>query len=64
MAVIEEQLVKVSIKNHQDIPTSIEFKDIKFNDRQDVEIEIPIQSIVRSIEIECSGVINKMNGTK
>ncbi|KAL4487468.1 hypothetical protein ABPG72_006988 [Tetrahymena utriculariae] len=64
MEIIEDQLIKVNIKNHQDIPTAIEFKDFKFNNKEDIQIEIPIQSIVKSIEIECTGVINKMDGTK
>ncbi|KAL4437870.1 hypothetical protein ABPG74_001041 [Tetrahymena malaccensis] len=64
MNVIEDQLIKVNIKNHQDIPTAIEFKDFKFSNKEDIQIEIPIQSVVKSIEIECTGVINKMDGTK
>lgn len=39
---IEDQLIKVSILNHQDISTAIEFKDIKFDALKDTEIEIPI----------------------
>ncbi|EAS01818.2 hypothetical protein TTHERM_00565630 (macronuclear) [Tetrahymena thermophila SB210] len=64
MDIIEDQLIKVNIKNHQDIPTAIEFKDFKFSNKEDIQIEIPIQSIIKSIEIECTGVINKMDGTK
>lgn len=63
MALIQEQVIKVTVKNHQDISTIIEFKDIKFDSLNDIELEIPIQSIAKSIEIECSGVIHKIDGT-
>lgn len=31
MTLIQDQVIKVTVKNHQDIPTIIEFRDIRFD---------------------------------
>ncbi|EGR27080.1 hypothetical protein IMG5_201970 [Ichthyophthirius multifiliis] len=62
--IIEEQIVKVHVLNYQNIPNTFEFKDIKFDHKKQLEISFPVQSILKSVKIECEGIITKMDQKK
>lgn len=60
---IKEQLVTVTTKTDTDIPSTLNFSTITFEQNKEIEIDFPIQAKLKEIQIVVKGNIRKMTSS-
>ena len=64
LEIIREPSVSIVTVNDTDIPSTVVFDQIKFNYKQELEIDVPIPAKLKSLIIQVKGKIKKMTGGK
>lgn len=59
---INDPRISVLIINSNNVLSTISYNDIKLSHKEDFEIEIPIQQLIKSISIKFQGEVKKLNG--
>lgn len=63
LKLIKEQLVTVTTKTDTDIPSTLNFSSIVFEQNKEIEIDFPIPAKLKQIQIVVKGNIKKMTSS-
>ncbi|CAD8054412.1 unnamed protein product [Paramecium sonneborni] len=61
LALLQEQKIQVTSINDADVPTTLPFDNIKLENDKPFEVQFPITSKLKTIEIKISGKITRMH---